>query len=411
MKRFNLLIIAVALFSIVLGGCDMILESVFPEVTIGTGDSDFSIAVTVEYEFNLVAQGFGPRSDINSIPIFAAFIPFYDNPDGSFQVDLDGIKYVDLWQDTFQNDGDGQDYRTTVEFNTWNNSTYKVLVWFDSNEDEDPNIDGVIEPGTLAIRNDNGNYWVDFRYMNPQNAGIQMAARVSATSAINVEQLTANPYGNFGSDGEAPYAWINSNGGNAATQNSEVRFDSYGSWDNDTNGWITAWNWVIEDIDGNPIAYGNGPEISHSFTDLGLYSITLKVQDNQGKWSLEEAFEIYVYPNAGMTEGIPIELSTNFISGSITEEVILDGGLYRIYWEDSYESSGDVTYTGDVVVSAYGALEPYYYFYDVDSGYYYPQTFYVSEPQIVYIDMYPYFATSPGTFKIWINRLIEPPVN
>ncbi|MFH2113473.1 MAG: PKD domain-containing protein [Spirochaetota bacterium] len=401
MKRFNLLIIAAALFSIVLGGCDMLLESVFPEVTIGTGDSNFSVAVNIEYDFDLITEGFGPGNNVNSIPIVAAFIPFYDSYDGTYEIDSGGIQYVTLWQNTFREDSDGQDNRTTVEFDTWNYSTYKVLVWFDSNQDQDPNIDTVIEPGTLAVRNDNDDYWVDFRYMNPQNAGIRMAARIGASSDINVDQLTANPYADYGSGGTVPIAWVYSDVGDSVAQNSEVWFYSYDSEDQD--GWIVEREWAIYDTDYK-IATGNGPEIVHFFTAIGLYHIELRVKDNQGNWSDWVVFDLDVYSGSGgTTEVVYYDTGIVDIQSLSFVDVYLDtAGEYVVHWEDSYEPDGS-SYSGDVTVSVSDTSYSYYYFTNVDSGYSYPKPIYVSLPQMVRISIDPYY--SPGTCRVWITRM------
>ena len=401
MKRLTFaFVIVLSLF--VLGGCDKLLEGFFPEDTDSgefTGDADYSVAVSIEYDFNLIGQRFGNMGGTNA-PIVAAFIPFYDSYDGGYQIDRNGIQYVTLWQNTFREDTDGQDSRTTVEFDTWNYSTYKVLVWFDANNNNDPGIDvAPIEAGTLAIRNDSGDYWVDFRSMNPQNAGIQMSCRIGSTSIINVQQLTSDPYADYGTGGMAPYASIYNDVGSSIEQNVQSWFYGYNS--NDPDGWINEWNWTIKDQFNSIIASGSGPDFPFTFTTVGSYTVSLVVTDNQGVQSPEQLFSVYVYANSGGTE----VLFVNFGDITVTQPTIsplsfevTSPGEYLIYWEDSYQNSGTTTYTADVGVNSPGYFEAY-----VDSGYLNPVSIYVSTPRWVTINVNPIW--SGGTCKVWVTRI------
>lgn len=403
MKRLTFaFVIVLSLF--VLGGCDKLLEGFFPEDTDSgefyDGDADYSVAVSIEYNFDLIAQGFGPGNTggIYS-PIVAAFIPFYDSYDGGYEIDRNGIQYVTLWQNTFREDSDMQDSRTTVEFDTWNYSTYKVLVWFDDYPDTDPGIDvAPVEPGTLAIRNDTGEYWVDFRSMNPQNAGIQMSCRVGATSVINVQQLTADPYADYGTGGMAPYASIYNDVGSSIAQSAQTYFYGYNSYDPD--GWINEWNWTIKDQYNSVIATWSGPDFPFTFTTIGSYYISLVVTDNQGVQSPEQLFSVYVYANSGGTE-----VSYDNTFGVLTVNGIQDytfnadaPGQYLIYWEDSFQNSGSFTYTADV-----GVAIPAYFPEYTDSGYLTPLSIYVEYAQTITVRVNPIWAT--GTCTLWVNRI------
>jgi len=77
-------------------------------------------------------------------------------------------------------------------------------------------------------------------------------------------------------------------------------------------------------------------------------------------------------------------------------------GYYYINWEDSYEKSGAVSYTGDMSVSAYDS-ENTFYFQNKDSGYLDPVSIYVSYAQSVTIRVDPMYYNAPGTCRIWIT--------
>lgn len=413
MKRLTFaFVIVLALF--VLGGCDKLLEGFFPEDTDsgqnsggGGSGADYSVAVSIEYDFNLISNGFGPSTSSTAVPIVAAFIPFTTSYDGSYQVDRNGIQYKTLYQNTFREDTDGQDSRTTVTFDTWNYSTYKVLVWFDVNRNNDPGIDvAPVEPGTLAIQNGNGNYWVDFRTMNPQNAGIQMSCRVGFNSIINVQQLTADPYATYAPGGMPPNAVIYSETGNNVAQNSTVNFNSYSSYA--TDGWITGWEWTITD-QYNYIIYGYGPEISNTFSTIGPYEIKLRVKDNKESWSSWTApYNLYVYQLAGGTTEVTVY--DYYADYQVTTDIpisLVDAGEYFIHWEDSYQNStspiANPTYTGDMSVSAFDSIgNPF--FQNTDSAYTYPISIYVASAQTITIRVDPSVYSTPGTCRVWITK-------
>ncbi len=79
-------------------------------------------------------------------------------------------------------------------------------------------------------------------------------------------------------------------------------------------------------------------------------------------------------------------------------------GQYMIHWEDNFDPYQNPSYSGDITVSATGALDGYYFF-DEDSGYSpgYPQTISVSAPQVITIILDPYY--SAGTCRLWITKV------
>ncbi|OHD22301.1 MAG: hypothetical protein A2Y38_00690 [Spirochaetes bacterium GWB1_59_5] len=407
MKRLTFaFVIVLSLF--VLGGCDKLLEGFFPEDTDsdqnGGGTADYSVAVTVEYDQNLLLPpyNFGPGSITNDTnpPIIVAFIPFIDSFDGNYQIDWNGIVKTKLWENTFTEDTDGQRYTTTVEFSTWKYSTYKVLVWFDESNDESWEQYAVYDKGTLAIRNNSNDYWVDFRNMNPQNAGIQMNCRVGPSSMINTEQLTADPYAVYASGGVYPYVYINSSMGNNVLVNSEVYLDSYGS--GDTDGWITSTSWSITNPNGSNVFNGYGQYVSFYPDTVGPYLITLTATDNQGNVS-SATYNLTIYAAVSIPVTDVGGTDTNTINVLVVSDYrfyISTPGNYLINWEDSYQNGTPGFYTGDITASyidSYGN----YLFTDVDSAYLSPQPVYVDSAQYITIRVNPYY--SAGTCHIWIT--------
>jgi len=416
MKRLTFaFVIVLSLF--VLGGCDQLLEGFFPYDTDTEqsirGDAEYSVAVSIEYDFDLIAQGFGPGNtgDTTNAPIMVAFIPFIDSYDGSYQIDRNGIQLTTLWQNTFREDNDDQDFRTTVEFNTWNYATYKVLVWFDDNKDEDPGIDSaMVEPGTLAIQNESGDYWVDFRSMNPQNAGVQMSCRVGWDSDINVDQLTADPYADYGTGGSAPIAMIYSDAGNNVQQNTIVYFNSYSSYDPD-NDWLEGWEWAITDQYSTTLFTSMSPEISYTFGITGPYQIKLRVKDNKSNWSAWTApYDLYVSPVVTGTETTIWEYyfdtSISGVETIVPTDYYFPTGQYTIHWEDGYEQASGSNYTLDALVTCFDTYNPV----DVllsyaDSGYTYPTSMYLYSDKYLSIKITPYSAGSTGTCRVWITQI------
>lgn len=408
MKRLTFaFVIVLSLF--VLGGCDKLLEGFFPEDTdsgeIIEGDADYSVAVSIEYDRSLANDwNFGPgNTSVVYSPIRVAFIPFYDSYNG-FAIDYDGIEYVTLWTNSFTEDTDGDQYRTTVEFNTWNYSTYKVLAWYDhAGDDNNLLCDEYDEdPGMLATINSSSDYWVDFRTMNPQNAGIQMNCQVGPGSEINFDQLTANPYAVYAAGGLYPYVYINSSYGNSAPVNTTVSLDSYGSGDSD--GWITSSSWSITDPNSLNVLTGYGQYISYYFDTLGTYTVILTVTDNQGNvTSATHYLSVYA------TASIPLTVMPGTDTYEIDVQVVSDyqfyistPGYYYINWEDLYQNSGAVAYTGDMAVSAYDSTNNFY-FQNVDSGYLEPFSIYVGDAQAVTIRIDPTVYSNPGTCRVWIT--------
>jgi hypothetical protein len=235
--------------------------------------------------------------------------------------------------------------------------------------------------------------------MNPQNAGIQMSCRVGAMSVINVQQLTADPYADYGTGGQAPYAMIYNDVGSSIAQNVQTYFYGYNSYDPD--GWINEWNWTIKDQFNSLIATGFGPDFPFTFAAAGSYTISLVVKDNQGVESPESLFPVYVYINAGGTEAPFLDFGQITVTQPALYPIsfqVIDPGEYLIYWEDSYQNSGTTTYTADVGVNCPGYFEEY-----VDSGYLYPMSIYVATPQWVTININPIW--SGGTCTVRITRV------
>jgi hypothetical protein len=74
-----------------------------------------------------------------------------------------------------------------------------------------------------------------------------------------------------------------------ALENAPVKFNSDRSYDPD--GSITAWQWTFGDG-----KRANGGTVTHKYASPGTYNVTLRVRDNNGKWSTVTQKRIKVDP-------------------------------------------------------------------------------------------------------------------
>lgn len=396
MKRTTLILAAIAA-ALALGGCDKILEQFYPEITVDAWaqQSDYSVGVSVEY-----SSSFTPSTFSDSKPICVALIPFYETYNG-FQVDQSSIMIQRLTPESFRTDGgepDGFDRRTTVYFDTWSYSTYRVLVWSDANNNSWIQIDGTSadENGVIALETETANNYLDFRYSNPAGAGADMSCLIEPTSVVNVAQLTANPYATYSQGvGNAPFAYIYSEYGYNVPLNQEAWFRDNGSYDPDYDDWINRYEWVIVDQYGGEIAWGSGNAIAYTFAYEGNYTVKLRVYDKNNNASAWATYGIYAYPTASETT---LDQQSGSISGPMTWSVYLpNAGYYTIHWEDSYNQAAGSTYSGDILVTC----NPF--FLGVDSGYTSPQQIYVGAAQWINLDLSLYSESTSGTYRIWVT--------
>jgi len=400
MKRVIPFALTAILSMFTLGSCDKLLEAFFPEETLGDTSSgtDYSIAVTVEYDYSLISQGFGPgnTSSTTSRPIQVALVPFYETPDG-FKVDEGGIILYPspLWQNTFREDGDGDEYATTVYFDVYNYSTYKVLVWLDSDNDEWTS-EEQDEHGVLVYR-DNGDYWIDFRTQNPRNAGVDMGCFLSGSSSINWDQVGANPYATYETGiGSVPIASIYTDLGSYVAQNTELWFYPYQS--NDSDGWIDSYKWEFYDLSDQLVASYGSTEVVYTYMLPGTYRVKLYVKDNnQNESNVDYWVTVYEVAGGG-TEIVYWDSYTIDVLNITDYPIWIDtAGQYTVHWEDSLDSSGSMTYTADVAVASPG------YFDYQDSGYSSPQVIYVGSAGSITISVNPIWSL--GTCRVWITRI------
>lgn len=391
-----------ALVVLSLGGCDKILEQFYPEVTVEAWaqQEDYSIGVTVEY-----SASFTPSTFSDAKPICVALIPFYETYDG-FEVDQSSIMVQTLTPDSFRTDGgepDGFDRKTTVYFDTWSYSTYRVLVWSDADNDAWIRIDdnSANEYGVIALETETARNYLDFRFSNPAGAGADMSCIIEPTSVINVAQLTANPYATYTQGvGSPPVAYIYSEFGNNVPLNQEVWFRDYGSYDPDSDDWINSYAWVITDNYGAEIAWGSGNSIGYSFTTGGSYTVKLKVYDKNGNASDWATYPVWAY-NAQLVW----DSGTAYLSAQQDWAVwISDPGYYKIYWEDSYSQAAGSSYTVDIKVSCFDEFSNSY-FVDADSGYTEIREIYVDHAQNITLRINPFFDGYTGTYRIWVNSV------
>jgi len=389
MKRVMPFALVAMLSMFTLGSCDKLLETFFPEETLGsnTSGAEYSIAVDILYDRDLSVNGFGAEGAYGAVPIKVALVPFDETYNG-FTVDESQIDKLTLWKDTFANDEYGDDFTTRVTFTVNRYCTYKVLVWFDENPLVDWPYDAgriFVDPGTLAYR-DNNDYWVDFRYDNPRNAGIEMSSFISYTSVINTNQLEANPYAVQETGGGIPTVAIyNAENGSIETNTTSYFYPT--DFIDPDGGWDAGYSWVLYKWNYNAGAYdifiasGTSSYFEYMPTVPDEYfMLTLVVTDSQGDTSATVSYYFSVY--TGAVSYTPI---FQIYDGSIMVGLedthyytIPTEGVYYIRWENAYESSNG-SYTAPMSVSVYddssGSLlfENYYYGYSSPISGYFPQ--------------------------------------
>jgi hypothetical protein len=113
------------------------------------------------------------------------------------------------------------------------------------------------------------------------------------------------------------------------------------------------------------------------------------------------------YPTAG-TEGnaIPLQASTWYEDGELTSAgqifwfsfPVTNGIVYNIYWDDSYQGSGQET--ADIYVNGRYGDATSSLFYDRDSAYNTPYTFTADRNGFVLLRVRGFLSTTRGTFAI-----------
>lgn len=150
----------------------------------------------------------------------------------------------------------------------------------------------------------------------------------------------------FFANNMAPTASIDSLGPSPAEEGSLVVFEGSGD---DPDGTVEAYLWSSS-LDGQLSTEGI---FSSSSLSLGTHQITLKVQDEEGKWSEQESIELKIYAQpiaeAGVYEGITKGQDIDFIGQGSDK----DGTIVLFEWDFegdevfdwSSSNNGQITHT------------------------------------------------------------------
>ncbi len=130
-----------------------------------------------------------------------------------------------------------------------------------------------------------GNYWDDYNDYDSNEDGIGDNPYI-IPGGSNQDDY---PLGDFLSPNQQPIAYIDSIYPNPGTQGQIIEFDGRGIDD----GSIVSWEWKL---DGVVIA--TSEDFSTSSISTGTYSITFRVQDNDGLWSNYKTATLIINPQA-----------------------------------------------------------------------------------------------------------------
>ena len=121
--------------------------------------------------------------------------------------------------------------------------------------------------------NSQGNYWDDYNDYDSNEDGIGDNPYIIPGGGGNQDNY---PLGDFLGSNQQPVAYIDSISPNPASLGYPIYFNGRGSDD----GTIVAWEWKSN---GNVIS--NSADFSTSSLSTGTYSISFRVQDDDGEWS------------------------------------------------------------------------------------------------------------------------------
>ncbi|MBI9104343.1 MAG: PKD domain-containing protein [Spirochaetales bacterium] len=336
-KTLFVLLIAVILGMGFLTSCDEILEAFYPELT---EMNEGEIIVYVNFDSNI----YGINEFVNgSRNIKVAAIPFLETYNG-FNMQVDDAIIQEFYIGDFQN------RFLETRFYVPENKIYKVIAWVDRNNDYEPNWDDSAypEPSRMATDTWTGNWWMDYRW---GFYSVETDVYLSLGDEIAIEQLEGNPddIGGDGGFGEPPIASPQADFTSVGVGNS-INFWS-DSWDPD--GFIINREWQIQGPYGGQ-EYFSQPTLTYWFNDIGEYTVSLKVWDNDGNESGYSApIRINVYDTGSYTNQAPnSDFWSDRTNVALGQEVRFesnswdpDGGIVDYYWNFN---DGNEYYGGDV---------------------------------------------------------------
>lgn len=293
MKKLALICLIVVGLLFTLSGCDEILEELYPDFAAGAegGGVEFVVKIAVRPDIT-------NESDFRQgRPIIVQLVPFRNVGSDEDFIDWDLVEQAELREPDFYYDPEFDLSVAKVSFFVYDNSRYRIIAYFDRNEDY------MFNPGELSTMAWAGSeQWFDpgwpfekfewdlqwgineglmgLESYDPPEGPIRTRATLDfGTNIFQQDQWLMGKLTEGQTDtGENQPPWANFWVQEKRALNFPLNVDAGGSGDDD--GWIVEYRWDFGDGSGTRIE--SQPWTNYNYNDPGFYDITLTVEDNRG---------------------------------------------------------------------------------------------------------------------------------